>query len=360
MHESKERDAILQMEHLRMHYVTKTEIVKAVEDVGFVVHSGETFGLVGESGCGKSATCRSILRLLPPVGKVLGGSIYYKGRDLLTLTESQMRAVRGKEIGMIFQEPMTALNPVLKIKEQMFEQFIGRDMSNREKTDRAVEMLRLVGIPSPERRLEEYIHQYSGGMRQRAMIAITLASNPSLLLADEPTTALDVTIQDQIIKLINGLKEKMGTSIILVTHDLGVISQMCDRVAVMYAGTIVEMTDTVTLFGKPRHPYTEGLIHSIPGDSARRGKLESISGMPPDLTNLPPGCPFLPRCKYAEGICARELPPLETAEPGHCVRCHFWKKLSGAQGLIDLERDPVYPEEDDIPSDWRFAHAEKQ
>ncbi len=328
---------ILQVENLEMHFVQKNKRIKAINDVSFYVHKGETFGFVGESGCGKSATCKTILRLLPENGEVVRGSILYNGINLLEQSEKQMRKIRGKEIGMIFQEPMTALNPVLKIKEQMYEQFLGSDMTEQQKHDKAIEMLRLVGIPSPETRLNEYIHQYSGGMRQRAMIAVTLAAEPKLLLADEPTTALDVTIQDQIIRLIEALKEKLGMSMILITHDLGVVSEMCDRVAVMYAGSIVEMADTQTLFAYPRHPYTEGLMQSLPKDNGERGKLNPIQGMPPDLSRLEEGCSFFPRCKYASKVCGTTVPQLREIAQEHWVGCHHAEHMEHAIGLICLE-----------------------
>lgn len=237
---------------------------------------------------------------------------------------------------MIFQEPMTALNPVLRIRSQMYEAFEGEKLSKEEKRRRAIELLKLVGIPSPETRLDEYPHQFSGGMRQRAMIAIALGARPKLLLADEPTTALDVTIQDQIMKLLNQLKQELGMSIILVTHDLGVIAQMCDRVAVMYAGQIVEMTDTVTLFSRPRHPYTYGLMGSLPNEETAGTTLEAIKGSPPNLAHLPEGCPFSPRCKYACDLCRRERPALTEVEPGHLARCHRLDVTASFQGLIEV------------------------
>ena len=242
---------ILEIQDLEMNYVTKEERVRVINDVSFYVKEGETFGLVGESGCGKSTICHSILQLLPPSAKFLNGSIRYKGEELLGKTEKQMQKIRGREISISFQQLMTALNPVTTMEEQIFEQYRDLNISKEEKREKALTMLRLVGIPSPEQRLKEYVHQFSGGMRQRMMIAIALAANPKLLLADEPTTALDVTIQDQILKLLCELKETLDMSIILVTHDLGVVSQMCDRVAVMYAGYIVETADTLTLFSKP-------------------------------------------------------------------------------------------------------------
>ena len=279
---------------------------------------------MGESGCGKSQTLRSILGLLKQPGRITGGEIRYKGADIAKMSQRELQKIRGKEISMIFQEPMTALNPVLRIRSQMYEAFEGEKLFKEEKRRRAIELLKLVGIPSPETRLDEYPHQFSGGMRQRAMIAIALGARPKLLLADEPTTALDVTIQDQIMKLLNQLKQELGMSIILVTHDLGVIAQMCDRVAVMYAGQIVEMTDTVTLFSRPRHPYTYGLMGSLPNEETAGTTLEAIKGSPPNLAHLPEGCPFSPRCKYACDLCRRERPALTEVEPGHLAAVTAW------------------------------------
>ena len=291
---------------------------------------------MGESGCGKSQTLRSILGLLKQPGRITGGEIRYKGADIAKMSQRELQKIRGKEISMIFQEPMTALNPVLRIRSQMYEAFEGEKLSKEEKRRRAIELLKLVGIPSPETRLDEYPHQFSGGMRQRAMIAIALGARPKLLLADEPTTALDVTIQDQIMKLLNLLKQELGMSIILVTHDLGVIAQMCDRVAVMYAGQIVEMTDTVTLFSRPRHPYTYGLMGSLPNEETAGTTLEAIKGSPPNLAHLPEGCPFSPRCKYACDLCRRERPALTEVEPGHLARCHRLDVTASFQGLIEV------------------------
>lgn len=319
-------DILLEVKDLRTHFITGENTVKAVNGVSFSVRRGETFGLLGESGCGKSATCRSITRLINPPGQIIGGEILYEGRDLLKLPLDKLRRLRGREISMIFQEPMTALNPVLPIRTQIFES-LEPQMSRAQKRARALELMHLVGIPSPEKRIDEYIHQFSGGMRQRAMIAIALASQPRLLLADEPTTALDVTIQDQIMKLIGGLKERMNMSVILVTHDLGVVSQMCDRVAVMYAGHVMELCDTVTLFFHPRHPYTHGLFRSLPRGKGTRTRLQPIAGAPPSLENLPAGCPFEPRCDWAEECCRAGLPPLTEVAEGHFARCYFYAKL---------------------------------
>lgn len=325
---------LLEVKNLKTYFISKEETVRAVDDVSFSIYEGETFGLVGESGCGKSQTIRSILGLLKPPGKAIGGQILYQGEDLLQMKEKELRTVRGREISVIFQEPMTSLNPVMKIRDQIYETLGGRQMRRRQKRERALELLRLVGIPSPETRLEEYPHQFSGGMRQRAMIAMALGAGPKLLLADEPTTALDVTIQDQIMQLITRLKDHLGMSVVLVTHDLGVIAQMCDRVAVMYAGHIVEMTDTVTLFSRPRHPYTYGLMGSLP-DENRAGKpLSAITGFPPNLACLPQGCPFRPRCSLADSLCEESLPELSPVAPGHLVRCHRTNATQEFEGIL--------------------------
>lgn len=328
--------ALLEVKNLYMHYhISDQEIVKAVSDVSFSVYEGETFGFVGESGCGKSATCRSLLRLIKPPGEILSGEILYKGQDILQLSPRAMQQFRGRQMSMIFQEPMTALNPVMKIRDQITDALYFLKNRKTEANEYAVDLLRRVGIPLPEERIKEYPHQFSGGMQQRAMIASALGPKPGLLLADEPTTALDVTIQDQIIKLINNLRDELKMSVILVTHDLGVVAQMCDRLAVMYAGRIMEMTDTVTLFSKPRHPYTYALLGSIPTRANRGKKLEPITGAPPNLAHLDPGCPFKPRCRYAEPVCGEELPEIQELEPGHWSRCHFLDKAESFQGVIE-------------------------
>ncbi len=325
--------AILQVENLKMHYRTKRETVRAVEDVTFQVKEGETFGLVGESGCGKSATCRTIARLLPETGKVLSGSIEFNGKDLLKLRERDMAAVRGGGISMIFQEPMTALNPVLTIQQQMYETLKRQGLSKDEMYKRSIELLRLVDIPEPESRMKQYIHQFSGGMRQRAMIAIALAANPKLLLADEPTTALDVTIQHQIIHLINQLREELNMSVILVTHDLGVVRQMCDTVAVMYAGYIVETGKCEEVLDSPQHPYTIGLIRSLPKDKDDRERLDPIPGLPPDLSQEIVGCPFAERCSRCTALCREQLPALMDLGNGRSVRCHHANEAGGADNV---------------------------
>ncbi len=327
---------ILEVKNLETNFFFKTEVVKAVRGVSFNIYEGETFGLIGESGCGKSVTCRSILRLIRDPGKISGGSIIYKGRNLLELSEKEMAGYRGKEIGMIFQEPMSALNPVLTIGEQIYEAFKDKELTKSDKKEKAIKFLQIVGIPSGRQRLKEYPHQFSGGMKQRAMMAAVLVSKPKLLLADEPTTSLDVTIQDQIIKLINRLKKEFSMSVLLVTHDLGVVAEMCDRVAVMYAGKIMEIADILNLFGEPRHPYTIGLSKSIPYRGAQSERLHPIKGNPPDLSNPPKGCPFEPRCIYKEKICGETLPELKEIKKGHFSRCHFIEKLENEKGLIKL------------------------
>lgn len=334
-----ERKKLLDVSGLKVDFQGKYETVKAVDGISFHINEGETFGLVGESGCGKSQTIRAVLGLLKSPGKVVGGEIRYRGQNLVGLSQNKLRKIRGKEISVIFQEPMTSLNPVLRIKKQIFETFDGSEMTSQEKYKKAVELMNLVGIPDPERRIEEFPHQFSGGMRQRAMIAIALGAKPKLLLADEPTTALDVTIQDQIMKLINELKDELGMSIMLVTHDMGVIAQMCDRVAVMYAGHIVEMADTVTLFAKPRHPYTYALMRSLPDQSRSGTALEPIMGSPPNLANLPEGCPFAPRCKYATDVCLKLLPEVTEIEPRHFTSCHRLDVAASFPGIIPLPDD---------------------
>lgn len=325
---------ILEVQDLKITFEMGQQLVQAVNGVSFAMKEGETFGFVGESGCGKSTTSRAIIRLLSEKAQITDGSIHYFEQDILNLSEEELRKVRGRQIGMIFQEPMTALNPVLTVKKQIYEQFSGRKMSAKEKKEKAIELLRLVGIPSPEKRLHEYIHQFSGGMRQRAMIAIALAGSPRLLIADEPTTALDVTIQDQIMKLLNRLRRELGMSVLLITHDLGVISQMCDRVAVMYAGYIVETADVFTLFSTPRHPYTKGLIDALPNTQCG-GMLKPIEGAMPNLAKLPAGCPFAQRCSCREAVCENTLPEMRELTPGHFSRCFFPEKMEGQLGLID-------------------------
>ncbi|ACU77141.1 oligopeptide/dipeptide ABC transporter, ATPase subunit [Catenulispora acidiphila DSM 44928] len=315
--------ALLEVQNLHTQIKLKRSVVQAVDGISFTVEAGETIGIVGESGSGKTMTAMSIMRLLPNGGSSPDGSIFLDGRDLLQLDEDQMAKVRGNDVGMIFQDPMTSLNPTMTIGKQIAESVrIHRGASKAEGHDRAIEVLSLVGMPSPAQRARDYPHQLSGGMRQRAMIAIALANEPKLLIADEPTTALDVTVQKQILELIDGLRERLGMAVILVTHDLGVIAGRADRVNVMYAGRIVETTTTERLYSNPRHPYTEALFDSLPERGADSGtRLYSIPGMPPDLTRPPAACRFAARCRYAQDDCRAQDPPSRVDEVGHEFAC---------------------------------------
>ncbi len=326
---------LLEVDGLKTWFYTRDGIVRAVDGVSFTVYPGETLAVVGESGCGKSVTSLSILRLIAsPPGKIVSGRLVFQGRDLLGLTEDEMRKVRGNEISMIFQEPMTSLNPVLTIGRQIGEALVlHRGMNSAQALERAVEMLTLVNIPEAARRIGQYPHQLSGGMRQRVMIAMALACNPRLLIADEPTTALDVTIQAQILDLMRGLKEKTGAAIVLITHDLGVVAEMAQRVVVMYAGRKVEEAPVDDLFAGPRHPYTQGLLKSIPrleaAGATGRPRLVEIPGMVPSLKDAIAGCVFAPRCSYVTARCRRDYPPLEEKMPGHWVACWEADRLAG-------------------------------
>ena len=328
-------EPLLQVDDLRTYFYTRDGVVRAVDGVSFTVYPGETLAVVGESGCGKSVTSLSILRLIAaPPGKIVNGRLMFQGRDLLGLTEDEMRKVRGNEISMIFQEPMTSLNPVLTIGRQIAEALVlHRGMKHNAALERAVDMLTLVNIPEAARRIEQYPHQLSGGMRQRVMIAMALACNPRLLIADEPTTALDVTIQAQILDLMRGLKEKTGAAIVLITHDLGVVAEMAQRVVVMYAGRKVEEAAVDDLFAHPRHPYTEGLLKSIPrlehAQAAGHLRLAEIPGMVPSLKEEVAGCLFAPRCGYATERCRRDYPPLEEKAPGHFAACWESARVHG-------------------------------
>jgi oligopeptide transport system ATP-binding protein len=319
--------ALLEVRNLETHFKTQDGLVKAVNNVSFHVDRGETLGIVGESGSGKSVTSLSIMRLIPsPPGKIVGGELIFDGENLLDLSEEEMRHIRGNRIAMIFQDPMTSLNPVLTIGRQITESLeLHMKMSGAEARKRAIDLLGMVGIPSAANRLDDYPHQFSGGMRQRVMIAMALSCNPELLIADEPTTALDVTIQAQILELINRLKNELGTAVIIITHDLGVVAGMADRVNVMYAGRVVEEGATAEIFGNPRMPYTIGLLRSIPRlDEGEGRKLTPIRGLPPDLINLPQVCPFSPRCDYfVAGKCDQTVPPLRPVGPDHRAACLF-------------------------------------
>ncbi|HEY8531338.1 MAG TPA: ABC transporter ATP-binding protein [Limnochorda sp.] len=316
---------LLSVRNLRVHFVTEEGEVPAVDGISFDLNAGETLGIVGESGSGKSVTSLSIMRLIPsPPGKIVSGEILFDGEDLLKKSPAEMRKIRGNEISMVFQEPMTSLNPVFTIGDQIMEAIIlHQKLSKKEARERAIEMLRLVGIPDPHRRVDEYPHQMSGGMRQRVMIAMALSCNPKLLIADEPTTALDVTIQAQILDLMRRLREEVGAAIILITHDLGVVAELVEDVVVMYAGKVVEKTDVRRIFANPSHPYTEGLLASIPKLNEERDRLPAIEGVVPSPYNMPSGCRFHPRCPLAREICKVQQPPLMEVEPGHWAAC--WK-----------------------------------
>jgi oligopeptide/dipeptide ABC transporter ATP-binding protein len=317
---------LLEIQDLQTHFVTDAGTVRAVDGVSLTVRKGETLGVVGESGCGKSVTALSVLRLIPnPPGKIVGGKILLDGRNLLDLPEDEMRKVRGGSISMIFQEPMTSLNPVFTVGDQIAEGIrLHQRLSKRESWNKAIEMLRLVRIPDADRRVKEYPHQMSGGMRQRVMIAMALSCNPHLLIADEPTTALDVTIQAQILELLNQLKAELGMAVMLITHDLGVVADTAARVAVMYAGRVVEQAPVLELFTNPRHPYTQGLLNSIPRieKAERRPRLQAIPGMVPDLLDLPRGCKFQARCTKVFDACRGDEPQLKAiGAANHIVRC---------------------------------------
>ncbi len=326
--------SILEVRDLATHFFTTDGVVRAVDGVSFDLAAGETLGIVGESGCGKSVTALSILRLIDKnVGRIVRGSVKFEGRELTTLDEPGMRQIRGHHISMIFQEPMTSLNPVLTIGTQIAENAIRHlGLSKRAARDRALEMLELVRIADAKRRLDEYPHQLSGGMRQRVMIAIALACNPKVLVADEPTTALDVTIQAQILELLSELRQKLETAIVLITHDLGVVAETCDRVIVMYAGRMAETAPVSQLFKRPLHPYTRGLMRAVPRldleaeTAGRRPRLQEIGGLVPALTREIPGCAFAPRCQLATDRCTAERPSLIKADASHAVACHEWHR----------------------------------
>ncbi len=328
------KDTLLEVHNLKTYFYTEDGVVKAVDGVDFSVGRGEVLGLVGESGCGKSVTSLSIMRLIGIPGKVVEGEIIFEGRNLLELSESEMVHMRGNRMSMIFQQPQSSLNPVFKIGDQVAEVLqIHQNMGKEESWNKAVELLRLVGIPDPESKAHSFPHEVSGGQAQRVMIAMALALNPQLLIADEPTTALDVTIQAQILDLMRDLRTRMDTAVILITHDLGVISEMADRVAVMYAGRIVEQTDIKTLFQRPVHPYTQGLMASIPILGTVKEKLDVIPGSVPNLVNLPPGCQFAPRCRsrieHQLTICTEVEPQLIPYEPEHLCRCWLYQDYEG-------------------------------
>ena len=318
-------DTLLEVKQLQTHFYTRSGIAKAVEGVSFSLNEGETLGLVGESGCGKSVTSLSIMRLIDHPGKIVGGEVLFKGEDILDMDQDALHKLRGGQIAMIFQDPMTSLNPVLPIGFQIAEAVKAHlKLDDTAAMNRAGEMLERVRIPEARRRLKDYPHQFSGGMRQRVMIAIALSCNPQMLIADEPTTALDVTIQAQVLDLMKGLATEFRTATLLITHDLGVVAGTCDRVCVMYAGRIVETAPTATIFKMPAHPYTQALLAAVPRPDQQRGeRLAAIGGQPPNLVNLPPGCPFAPRCRKAQPRCRQELPPLDNVGPNQKAACFY-------------------------------------
>jgi oligopeptide transport system ATP-binding protein len=320
---------LLEVRDLRTYFQTEDGVVKAVDGISFELQRGETLGIVGESGSGKSVTNLSIIRLIPqPPGKIVSGEVIFNGQDLLLLPSAAIRRIRGRRIAMIFQDPMTSLNPFMKISRQLMEMTqLHLGHSKDQAYEHAIKMLDTVGIPDARTRANSYPHEFSGGMRQRVMIAMALSCEPELLIADEPTTALDVTIQAQILELIKKLKQETGTSVILITHDLGVVAGMTDHLIVMYAGKIFEQAKTRSLFSRPGNPYTKGLLKSVPDPTAEQGKLYQIPGLPPDVAHLPPGCPFAPRCDRVQEICRREFPPFVQLTADHHSLCHFAREV---------------------------------
>jgi oligopeptide/dipeptide ABC transporter ATP-binding protein len=338
---------LLEVKNLRTHFPTRAGLVRAVDGVDFYLDSGELLGLVGESGCGKSITALSIMRLIAPPGKIVGGEIFFEGRDLLKLSESEMREIRGDDVAVIFQDPMTSLNPVFTVGEQIAEALrLHRKLSRTQAREATIEAMREVAIPDPARRIDDYPHQLSGGMRQRVMIAMALACNPKLLIADEPTTALDVTIQAQILELLNDLRKQRELAVLLITHDLGVVAEVADRVAVMYTGKIVEESPVEEVFARPKHPYTEGLLRSVPkltsAQVIEKQRLETIEGVVPRPTDLPPGCHFAPRCPHRLPRCTVEEIPLYNLEGGVQVRCVLYDLAAAVAADHDTERQKPF------------------
>jgi len=320
-------DVILQVKDLKAYFKLDEGLLKAVDGVSFDLRKGETLGIVGESGSGKSVTNLAIMKLIPsPPGRIAGGEVFFDGKDILKMSDNEVRALRGNKISMIFQDPMTSLNPFLRISTQMVETIVlHQKLDKKAAKEKAIEMLRLAGIPAPEKRIDQYPHQFSGGMRQRVMIAMALSCNPEILIADEPTTALDVTIQAQILDLINELSDRLGTAVILITHSLSVVAGMCDKICVMYAGRVVEKGNADEIFADPRHPYTQGLIKSVPRlDKENKQRLYSIPGQPPNVINLPDCCPFFPRCERAMDVCKTKYPKVAELGPKRTVACWLY------------------------------------
>ena len=328
---------LLEIKNLRTHFYTFEGVVKAVDGVSYDLEEGETLGLVGESGCGKSVSAMSLMRLIPdPPGKIVDGEILFEGQDVLQLSMDEMRHIRGAKMSMVFQEPMTSLNPVLNLEKQLGETLqLHKGMTKQEARQESVELLARVGIPDPERRVRQYPHQFSGGMRQRVMIAMALSCNPRVIIADEPTTALNVTIQAQILELMKGLTQEFGVAMIVITHNLGVVARYADRMNIMYAGKIIERGESAEIYSNPRHPYTVGLLKSVPRlDLPRRTRLDPIEGQPPDLIAVPKGCAFRERCKWAVDKCATEEPGLESVAEGHYSAC--WRSEDLGPGALDF------------------------
>jgi oligopeptide transport system ATP-binding protein len=345
---------LLEVKNLKTQFFTQDGVVKAVDDLSFYIMPGETLGVVGESGSGKSITGLSLMRLIPsPPGKIVNGEVIFNGKDVLKMSDEQVRHIRGNDIAMIFQDPMTSLNPVLTINRQISESLMLHMGMNKEQAKaRAIELLKMVGIPNAEERVDQYPHQFSGGMRQRVMIAMALSCNPKLLIADEPTTALDVTIQAQILDLMKTLQSETGAGVMMITHSMGVVAGMADRVQVMYAGHIVETATTEEIFANPRHPYTVGLMKSIPRlDAQKKEKLQPIRGLPPDLIDLPDMCPFVPRCNYAREQCERKNPPLMEVSPGHFSACWFHDEVNINDDQDRIAQKYGHPEPSDSTSD---------
>ena len=336
---------LLEIKDLVTHFFTESVVVEALDGINLTVYPKESIGVVGESGCGKTQTAYSILRILAQNGRVMSGEVLYKGLDLVKLSDSEMRKVRGKEIAMIFQDPMTSLNPVLKISDQMIEVIaLHRDVSVEEARELAIESLEAVGISDAKKRIDDYPHKFSGGMRQRILIARSLALRPSLLIADEPTTALDVTIQAQVLEIIRSMKEKFNLALMLITHNLGVVAELTDRVHIFYGGRVAEVASTYNIFTKPMHPYTIALLESIPSLDADKGRLATIPGNVPQLINPPKGCRFHPRCKYAKEKCSIVSPKIEEKEPGRFISCHFWEEVEVselAEEIVGLHQERI-------------------
>ena len=331
---------LLEVKNLKTHFYTYEGVVKAVDGVSYDLEAGETLGLVGESGCGKSVSAMSLMRLIPePPGKILEGEILFEGQDILKLGMDEMRLIRGAQMSMVFQEPMTSLNPVLTLEKQLGETLqLHEGMTRQEAKIESIDLLAKVGIPDPERRIRQYPHQFSGGMRQRVMIAMALSCNPKIIIADEPTTALDVTIQAQILELMKGLTKEFGVAMIVITHNLGVVARYADRMNIMYAGKIIERGESSEIYKNPRHPYTVGLLKSVPRlDLPRRAKLDPIEGQPPDLIDVPDGCSFRARCKWAVDKCATVEPPLELVGSGHYSAC--WRSEDLGPDALDFLKE---------------------